>query len=50
MKINLSDKKKRGRPKKSHQLLNPSSNKIKINDEKHMKSYYFGNLNKSTKQ
>ena len=31
-KINLSDKKKRGRPKKSQQLLNPTSSKIKIND------------------
>ena len=33
-KINLSDKKKRGRPKKSQQLINPSSSssKLKIND------------------
>lgn len=31
-KINLSDKKKRGRPKKSQQLINTSSNKVKINN------------------
>ena len=31
-KINLTDKKKRGRPKKSQQIINTSSNKIKIND------------------
>jgi hypothetical protein len=31
-KINLSDKKKRGRPKKSQQIINPNSSKIKIND------------------
>jgi hypothetical protein len=31
-KINLTDKKKRGRPKKSQQLINPTTNKIKVND------------------
>ena len=31
-KINLTDKKKRGRPKKSQQLINPTSNKVKINN------------------
>lgn len=31
-KINLTDKKKRGRPKKSQQLINPGSNKVKINN------------------
>jgi hypothetical protein len=31
-KINMTDKKKRGRPKKSQQLTNPLTNKIKIND------------------
>ena len=29
-KINLTDKKKRGRPKKSQQIMNPSNNKLKI--------------------
>ena len=31
-KINLTDKKKRGRPKKSQQIINPSSNKVKMNN------------------
>lgn len=31
-KINLTDKKKRGRPKKSQQIINPTSSKIKINE------------------
>jgi hypothetical protein len=31
-KITLTDKKKRGRPKKSSQIINPSINKIKINN------------------
>lgn len=31
-KISLTDKKKRGRPKKSQQLINPTSNKVKINN------------------
>jgi hypothetical protein len=31
-KINLTDKKKRGRPKKSQQIMNPSNNKLKINN------------------
>jgi len=31
-KINFSDKKKRGRPKKSQQLISPSITKIKLND------------------
>jgi hypothetical protein len=31
-KINLTDKKKRGRPKKSQQIINPISHKVKINN------------------